>query len=125
MLDTLSPLDGRYRAEVEPLAAYCSEGALYRARVQVEVEYLIFLSRAPSIGFVHGLEPHQQGSLRALYRQWTPEAAAEVHAWDARVNHDVKAVEYWLRSKLAELGLEAWTEAVHWGLTSEDVNNIA
>ncbi len=93
-LDTLSPLDGRYRADVVALVPYFSESALYRARVQVEVEYLIFLSRAPSIGFVEGLSPQQQGLLRALYRQWTPESAAAIAAWDRRVNHDVKSVEY-------------------------------
>ena len=124
-LETLSPLDGRYRAEVEPLIAYFSEGALYRARVQVEVEYLIFLARAPSVSFVESLSVQQQGALRALYRQWSPDSASAVAAWDRRVNHDVKSVEYWLREQLSELGLGAWQEAVHWGLTSEDVNNLA
>ncbi len=124
-LDTLSPLDGRYRMDVEPLVPYFSESALYRARVQVEIEYLIFLSRAPSIAFVPALSPHEQGSLRALYRQWTAESAAAVADWDRRVNHDVKAVEYWLRAQMTALGLARWHEAVHWGLTSEDVNNLA
>ncbi len=124
-LEALSPLDGRYRAEIEPLVPYFSESGLYRARVQIEIEYLIFLSRAPSIAFVPGLSPQQQGALRALYRQWTPDAAAAVTAWDRRVNHDVKAVEYWLREQMTALGLEQWHEAVHWGLTSEDVNNLA
>ena len=125
LLDTLSPLDGRYRADVEVLVPYFSESALYRARVQVEVEYLIFLSRAPSITFVEVLSPQQQGSLRALYRQWTADSAAAIAAWDRRVNHDVKSVEYWLRERMTALGLDAWHEAVHWGLTSEDVNNLA
>lgn len=124
-LDSISPLDGRYRHVMEPLVPYFSEGALYRARVQVEVEYLLFLARAPSIGFVAPLSPQQQGALRALYRQWGVESAAAVAEWDRRVNHDVKAVEYWLRGEMQRLGLEAWTEAVHWGLTSEDVNNLA
>lgn len=124
-LETLSPLDGRYRLDIEPLAPYFSESALYRARVQVEIEYLIFLARAPGISFVPALDPRQQAALRALYRHWTLETAAAVAAWDRRVNHDVKAVEYWLRSELAARGLERWQEAVHWGLTSEDVNNLA
>ena len=124
-LEALSPLDGRYRAEIEPLVPYFSESGLYRARVQIEIEYLIFLSRTPSISFVPALSPQQQGALRALYRQWTPDAAAAVAAWDRRVNHDVKAVEYWLREQMTGLGLEQWHEAVHWGLTSEDVNNLA
>lgn len=124
-LETLSPLDGRYRADTLALVPYFSESALYRARVQVEVEYLIFLSRAPSIPFAEALSPHQQGELRALYRQWTSESAAEISAWDRRVNHDVKSVEYWLRERMSAHGLSAWHEAVHWGLTSEDVNNLA
>jgi adenylosuccinate lyase len=124
-LDTLSPLDGRYRATVDPLRAYLTEAALYRARVQVEVEYLIFLARSGSIGFVLPLDAAQQGKLRALYRQFDADAAAAIQAWDQRVNHDVKAVEYWLRERLTEWNMEQWHEAIHWALTSEDVNNLA
>lgn len=124
-LDTLSPLDGRYRADIAALVPFCSESALYRARVQVEVEYLIFLARTPRIPFVAPFTSQQQASLRALCTQWTSDSAAEVAAWDKRVNHDVKAVEYWLREQMTRLGLEKWHEAVHWGLTSEDVNNLA
>jgi len=124
-LDTLSPLDGRYRATVEPLRAYLTEAALFRARVQVEVEYLIFLARAGSIPFVAPLNEAQQGKLRALYRQFGADDAAAIQAWDARVNHDVKAVEYWLRERLTNWGMEQWHEAIHWALTSEDVNNLA
>ncbi len=124
-LETLSPLDGRYRSEIEPLVPYFSESALYRARVQIEIEYLIFLARAPSVGFVPPMSAQQQATLRALYRQWTPESATAVAVWDRRVNHDVKAVEYWLREQMTRLGFERWHEAVHWALTSEDVNNLA
>lgn len=124
-LDTLSPLDGRYAADVAPLRAYLTEAALYRARVQIEVEYLIFLARSPHIRFVPPLDAAQQGALRALYRQFSPEDAAAIAEWDRRVNHDVKAVEYWLRERLTALDLSAWHEAVHWALTSEDVNNLS
>lgn len=124
-LDTLSPLDGRYAEEVAPLRAYLTEAALYRARVQVEIEYLIFLARSPSITFVKPLDAAQQGALRALYRQFSPDDAAAIAAWDRRVNHDVKAVEYWLREKLAGLEMADWNEAIHWALTSEDVNNLS
>jgi adenylosuccinate lyase len=124
-LDALSPLDGRYAADVEPLRAYLTEAALYRARVQVEVEYLIFVARSPRMAFVPALDAAQQGSLRALYRQFGPDEAAAIAAWDRRVNHDVKAVEYWLRERLTALGLDAWSEAIHWALTSEDVNNLS
>ncbi len=104
-LETLSPLDGRYRSDIVPLLAYFSESALYRARVQVEIEYLIFLARAPSIGFVKPLSAAQQGALRARYRQWSSASAEAIAVWDRRVNHDVKAVEYWLREELAGLGM--------------------
>ncbi len=124
-LDTLSPLDGRYRAVVEPLRAYLTEAALFRARVQVEVEYLIFLARADSIPFVAPLDGSQQGKLRTLYRQFSAADAQAIQAWDARVNHDVKAVEYWLRERLTAWNMEQWHEAIHWALTSEDVNNLA
>ncbi len=124
-LDALSPLDGRYAEDTALLRGYLTEAALYRARVQVEVEYLLFLARSPRIPFVAPLDPAQQASLRVLYRQFTPDDAHAIAAWDKRVNHDVKAVEYWLRERLADLGLGAWQEAVHWALTSEDVNNLA
>ncbi|HEX6289226.1 MAG TPA: adenylosuccinate lyase [Herpetosiphonaceae bacterium] len=124
-LDTLSPLDGRYAADVAPLRAYLTEAALYRARVQVEIEYLIFLSRSPQVHFVPPLDAAQQASLRALYRHFSPDDAAAIAAWDQRVNHDVKAVEYWLRERLTALGMAQWNEALHWALTSEDVNNLA
>jgi adenylosuccinate lyase len=124
-LTALSPLDGRYRPDVATLEAYFSEAALFRYRVRVEVEYLIFLTRTRAIGFVPSLEPHQQAALRALYRQFADADAEAIAAWDRKVNHDVKAVEYWLRERLEGLGLGAWSEAVHFALTSEDVNNLA
>ncbi|MBC8077722.1 MAG: adenylosuccinate lyase [Chloroflexales bacterium] len=124
-LTALSPLDGRYRPEVATLEAYFSEAALYRYRVRVEVEYLVFLTRTRAIGFVPPMAPHQQAALRALYRQFSADDAAAIAAWDRKVNHDVKAVEYWLRQKLEDLGMSAWREAVHFALTSEDVNNLA
>ncbi|MCU0492313.1 MAG: adenylosuccinate lyase [Chloroflexaceae bacterium] len=128
MIDTLaalSPLDGRYRPDVAALEAYVSEGALFRYRVRVEVEYLIFLCRARDVAFVPSMSAQQQASLRALYREFSAESAAAIAAWDGKVNHDVKAVEYWLREQLERLGMGAWAEAVHFALTSEDVNNLA
>lgn len=124
-LGAISPLDGRYRGDLAPLAGYFSEAGLFRYRVRVEVEYLIFLARAPSIGFVPPLSQHQQAALRSLYRQFSDDDARAIAAWDRKVNHDVKAVEYWLREKLDELEMGAWKEAVHFALTSEDVNNLA
>lgn len=124
-LAALSPLDGRYASAMEPLRAYFSEAALFRYRVHIEVEYLIFLARAPKIHTVAPLNSQQQGALRALYREFGAADARAIAAWDRKVNHDVKAVEYWLRERLAALGMAGWQEAVHFALTSEDVNNLA
>ncbi|NJP06459.1 MAG: adenylosuccinate lyase [Chloroflexaceae bacterium] len=124
-LIALSPLDGRYRKDVARLTAFFSEAALFRYRVRVEIEYLIFLARSPRVGFVPAFTVQQQGSLRALYRQFSDDDALAIAGWDRRVNHDVKAVEYWLREQLSALQLDAWLEALHFGLTSEDVNNLA
>ncbi|HEU5085968.1 MAG TPA: adenylosuccinate lyase [Roseiflexaceae bacterium] len=125
ILGALSPLDGRYSSDVAPLRAYFSEEALFRYRVRVEVEYLIVLSRARNVGFIGPLDAQAVASLRALYRGFSHEDAQAVAAWDKKVNHDVKAVEYWLREKLDGLGLSAWKEAIHFALTSEDVNNLS
>jgi adenylosuccinate lyase len=124
-LRAIGPLDGRYRRDVAELEAFFSEAALFRYRVRVEVEYLLFLARAPSVAFVPALTAPQQTALRALYRQFGYDDARAVAAWDRRVNHDVKAVEYWLRERLTALGLADRAEALHFALTSEDVNNLA
>ncbi|MBK9711048.1 MAG: adenylosuccinate lyase [Kouleothrix sp.] len=124
-LTTLSPLDGRYRADVADLEAYFSEAALFRYRARVEIEYLIFLTKARDIAFVPTLDAQAVAELRGLYRAFRPEDAEAIAAWDRKVNHDVKAVEYWLREQLDRLGLGAWKEAVHFALTSEDINNLA
>jgi len=124
-LTALSPLDGRYRPDVAALQAYFSEAALFRYRVRIEIEYLLFLSRARDLTFIAPLTPQQVAELRGLYRAFRDEDAEAVAAWDRKVNHDVKAVEYWLREQIDKLGLGAWKEAVHFALTSEDVNNLA
>ncbi|KAB8144881.1 adenylosuccinate lyase [Chloroflexia bacterium SDU3-3] len=124
-LFALSPLDGRYSKDVAALGPYMSEAALLRYRVRVEVEYLIFLSRTRNVGFIPPLEPQAAAELRGLYRAFREEDAEAVAAWDRKVNHDVKAVEYWLREQMTKLGLERWHEAVHFALTSEDVNNLS
>jgi adenylosuccinate lyase len=124
-LTALSPLDGRYREDVADLEAYFSEAALFRYRARVEIEYLIFLSRARDVTFVAPLDPQAIAELRGLYRAFRFEDAEAIAGWDRKVNHDVKAVEYWLRERLERLGLGAWKEAVHFALTSEDINNLA
>jgi adenylosuccinate lyase len=124
-LAALSPLDGRYRADVAALEAYFSEAALFRYRVRVEIEYLVFLSKARDVTFAPPLDPQAAAELRGLYRAFRAEDAAAIAAWDRKVNHDVKAVEYWLREQLEQLGLGAWKEALHFALTSEDINNLS
>jgi adenylosuccinate lyase len=125
-LTALSPLDGRYRERVAPLARHLSELGLIRARVHVEVEWLLHLAALPEVArlpALAGVELPSQ-SLRALAAGFGPGDAAEVKAIEARINHDVKAVEYWLKGKLAGAA-EPWRELVHFALTSEDVNNLA
>ena len=124
-LTALSPLDGRYRKDVAELEAYFSEAALFRYRARVEIEYLIFLTKARDVTFVPKLDAQAAAELRGLYRAFRAEDADRIAEWDRQVNHDVKAVEYWLREQLDKLGRGAWKEAVHFGLTSEDVNNLA
>lgn len=124
-LTALSPLDGRYRRDIAELEAYFSEAALFRYRVRVEIEYLIMLTKARGVSFVPSLETATTADLRSLYRQMGDDEVAAIAEWDRKVNHDVKAVEYWLREQLDQRGLGEWKEAIHFGLTSEDVNNLA
>jgi adenylosuccinate lyase len=124
-LTALSPLDGRYRAEVAELEAYFSEAALFRYRARIEIEYLIFLTRARDITFVPKLSAQAATELRGLYRAFRTEDAEAIAEWDRKVNHDVKAVEYWLRERMDKLDLGEWKEAIHFALTSEDVNTLA
>jgi adenylosuccinate lyase len=127
-LDAVSPLDGRYARYTEPLVPYASERALMRARVQVEVEYLLALADLDATPLT--IDADQRAHLRSLYEEFTVEDAEvvkqlETEGWKeyAATNHDVKAVEYFVREGLPE-GLDAgnW---LHFGLTSEDVNNLA
>lgn len=124
-LTSISPLDGRYQRDIAELEAYFSEAALFRYRVRVEVEYLIFLSKARNINFIPAFDNQVAAELRGLYRAFRHEDAEAIAVWDQQVNHDVKAVEYWLRDCLERMGHAAYREAVHFALTSEDVNNLA
>ena len=123
-LTAISPVDGRYRSKTEKLADYFSEQALIRYRIRVEVEYFIALCRIP-LPQLNGIEPVQFEALRALYRDFSPADAARVKEIEAVTNHDVKAVEYIIKEKMDALGLERYKEFVHFGLTSQDINNTA
>ena len=123
-LTAVSPVDGRYRKAAEPLAAYFSESALIRYRVRVEIEYFIALCELP-LPELKGVNPALFEELRSIYRTFTSADALRVKEIEKTTNHDVKAVEYFLKEKMRELGIEKELEFVHFGLTSQDVNNTA
>jgi adenylosuccinate lyase len=123
-LTAISPVDGRYRSATAPLAEHLSEWGLIRYRVEVEVRYFLALVALP-LPQLADFPQDQTDALHALYRHFSDADAAEVKATERTTNHDVKAVEYFIKSKMAALGLERWSEFVHFGLTSQDVNNTA
>lgn len=120
----LSPLDGRYRAATAPLATHLSEAGLNRARIHVEVEWLLALTDAGVAGTSPLADAHRT-ALRSLVTDFGAEDVAELAAHEAVTRHDVKAVEYYLRDRLASLGLDPLAELVHFACTSEDINNLA
>jgi adenylosuccinate lyase len=123
-LTAISPVDGRYRRVAEPLAEYFSEYALIKNRVRVEVEYFIALCELP-LPELKGVDPAIFDTLRDIYRNFTTEDAERVKEIEKTTNHDVKAVEYLLKEKLSALGLDAYLEFIHFGLTSQDINNTS
>ncbi|PIQ76896.1 adenylosuccinate lyase [Candidatus Peregrinibacteria bacterium CG10_big_fil_rev_8_21_14_0_10_49_24] len=126
MIDALSPLDGRYAAHTAALRASCSEEALIRMRVLVEIRYFQALAADPQITDLPALSVKQHKALEKIIEQFDAKEAAKVKAIEKKTNHDVKAVEYYLKKELAAIaGLKKHTEFVHFGLTSEDVNNIS
>ena len=123
-LNAISPVDGRYRKITQTLSNYFSEEALIRYRVLVEVEYFIALCNLP----LPQLKDFDKGlfdSLRSIYKNFQPADARRVKEIEAITNHDVKAVEYYLKEKFDKLNLEAFKEFIHFGLTSQDINNTA
>ncbi len=120
-LDAISPVDGRYRSKTEPLAAYFSESALIRYRVRVEIEYYIALMK--QLGVECSDSTAEQ--LRGIYRNWDEESAQRVKDIEKTTNHDVKAVEYFIKERLDAAGSTLPRELVHFGLTSQDINNTA
>ncbi len=120
-LTAISPLDGRYRKQLEELAPYFSEFALIRYRVQVEIEYFIALAEQK----VFSLPKAKIPALRKIYQDFTVEHAQLIKDTEKITNHDVKAVEYFVKNELKGLGLEDLLEWVHFGLTSQDINNTA
>lgn len=123
-LTAISPIDGRYRSQVEQLEKYFSEYALMRYRVLVEIEYFIELCEYPLPQLI-GVNKNLYQALRSIYLDFTPEHAQEVKNIEKKTNHDVKAVEYFVKQRMDELGLAAYKEFIHFGLTSQDINNTA
>lgn len=123
-LKAISPVDGRYHKATEKLGDYFSEGALIKYRILVEVEYFIALCELP-LPQLKSVDKTKFEPLRTLYKIFTLENAQKVKDIEKVVNHDVKAVEYLLKEKFQELGLDTYKEFVHFGLTSQDVTNTA
>ena len=121
----ISPLDGRYRKDVLDLALFFSEEALVKYRIRVEIEYLIALSKEKRIPEIPMLSSQKQNRLRKLYERFSTADAERVKAIEATTNHDVKAVEYFLREKLVHTQHKNLIPWIHFALTSEDVNNLA
>ncbi|MDY0325388.1 MAG: adenylosuccinate lyase [Candidatus Cloacimonadaceae bacterium] len=123
-LTAVSPVDGRYQRTTAPLGNYFSESALIRYRILVEIEYFIALCKLP-LPQLSGINPSIYSELRNLYTEFTPKDAEKIKAIEKVTNHDVKAVEYYIKEKFDVLSLSPYKEFIHFGLTSQDINNTA
>lgn len=123
-LTAVSPIDGRYHSKTESLAPYFSEYALIRYRVNVEVEYFIALCEIP-LPQLECVAPEMKEKLRDIYRNFSVDDAQRIKDIESVTNHDVKAVEYFLKEQFDALGLEQYKEFIHFGLTSQDINNTS
>jgi adenylosuccinate lyase len=121
----LSPLDGRYRSKTEALRPFFSEEALMRARVEVEIRYFIALSHERGIRDLRRLKARHVRALEGIVQRFNLKEALAIQAMERKTNHDVKAVEYYLRGKFERIGLKSATPFLHFALTSEDTNNLA
>ena len=123
-LNAISPIDGRYRNKTLSLAPFFSEEALIKYRVLVEVEYFIALCEVP-LPQLKGVNPEVFESLRNIYKNFSTQDALWIKETEKVTNHDVKAVEYFIKDAFEKLGLSAYKEFIHFGLTSQDINNTA
>ncbi len=124
-LTAIAPVDGRYRRVTQPLAQYFSEFGLIRYRVLVEVEYLIYLAEIPLPQLENKIDAQAKQALRDIVTNFSLADAETIKTTEKTTNHDVKAVEYFVKEKLQGLGLQDISEFVHFGLTSQDINNTA
>ncbi|WP_159024050.1 adenylosuccinate lyase [Formosa sp. L2A11] len=123
-LNAISPIDGRYRSKTSSLAPYFSEEALIKYRVQVEIEYFIALCEIP-LPQLKEFNSNLFGDLREIYKSFSTEDALAIKKIESVTNHDVKAVEYFIKEKFDALNISEFKEFIHFGLTSQDINNTA
>ena len=123
-LNAISPIDGRYRVKTKNLSPFFSEEALIRYRVRVEIEYFIALCELP-LPQLKSFNPSLFQELRSIYKYFTADDALEIKAIERTTNHDVKAVEYFIKKEFDKLELQEYKEFIHFGLTSQDINNTA
>jgi len=121
----VGPIDGRYRSRTRALVPYFSEYALIRYRVRVEIEWLLSLAANPAIDAMPPLDAAERQRLTALYADFAPADARRVKELEAATNHDVKALEYFLKEKIAAAGIKIPLEMIHFACTSEDISNLA
>jgi len=124
ILSAISPIDGRYRSKTDPYAPYFSEFGLIYYRVKVEIEYFIALCEIP-LKQLETVPADSFSKLRAIYKNFSEADAQHIKNIEKTTNHDVKAVEYFIKNQFDKLGLSAFKEFVHFGLTSQDINNTA
>ncbi|HEU4497152.1 MAG TPA: adenylosuccinate lyase [Flavobacterium sp.] len=123
-LNAISPIDGRYRSKTQALSSYFSEEALIRYRVLVEIEYFISLCEVP-LPQLKNADASLFGALRSIYQDFSAADAQAIKDIERTTNHDVKAVEYFIKAAFDNLGLSEYKEFIHFGLTSQDINNTA
>jgi adenylosuccinate lyase len=123
-LTAISPIDGRYRRQIESLAQYFSEFGLIHYRVRVEIEYFIALCELP-LPQLEGFDKKLYKKLRAIYEKFSEKDALKIKETEKITNHDVKAVEYFIKDAFEVLGIGQYSEFIHFGLTSQDINNTA
>ena len=123
-LNAISPIDGRYRSKTKSLSAYFSEEALIKYRVQIEIEYFIGLCELP-LPQLADFNPSLFEELRSIYLHFTSDDALQIKEIESTTNHDVKAVEYFIKKEFDKLQRQEYKEFIHFGLTSQDINNTA
>ena len=124
-LTAISPIDGRYREKITDLFPFFSEYALIKYRVQVEIEYFIALCSEPAVVSLKGIDEDKLNRLRGIYLGFDEDDAQDIKEIESVTNHDVKAVEYFLKEKFDAINLSEYKEFIHFGLTSQDINNTA